>query len=72
MYLPKLWTSSDYYNKQKFQRFIFPEGITYNKKTDQCRTTSFNLLFSYITHLTGVLDGNKKAPRSFFSMMPVL
>ena len=49
--LPSLWTSSDYGTKVKLQNFIFPAGITYNKKNDQCRTKEINPLMSYIAHL---------------------
>lgn len=58
--LPSLWSSSDYSTKVKLQNFIFPEGISYNKKNDQCRTTKINSLISYIAHLKQVFGTNKK------------
>ena len=57
--LPSLWTSSDYMGKVKLQNLVFPKGITYNKKTDQCRTSEINPLFAYIAHLKGVLVQKK-------------
>lgn len=57
--LPSLWTSSDYSGKVKLQNLVFPNGITYNKKNDQCRTSEINPLFSYIAHLKGVLNHKK-------------
>ncbi|MEO5892232.1 MAG: hypothetical protein ABIQ31_18440 [Ferruginibacter sp.] len=29
-----VWTSSDFYGKQKLQNLVFPEGILYNKEKD--------------------------------------
>jgi site-specific DNA recombinase len=45
------WLSADYFTKQQIQFLVFPEGISYNKKTDECRTTRINSVFSYIAHL---------------------
>ncbi len=57
--LPSLWTSSDYTGKLKLQHLVFPKGITYNKKTDECRTPEINPLFSYIAYLKRVLEQKK-------------
>jgi len=57
--LPSMWTSSDYSGKVKLQNIVFPAGITYNKKNDQCRTPEINPLFSYIAHLKQVLVQKK-------------
>ncbi len=54
--LPSLWTSSQYNTKVRLQNFIFPQGNTYNKKNDGCRTKEINPLFSYIAHLKRGLD----------------
>lgn len=54
--LPSLWTSSQYNTKVRLQNFIFPSGITYNKKNDECRTKEINPLFSYIAHLKRGLE----------------
>jgi len=54
--LPSLWTSSQYNTKVRLQNFIFPSGITYNKKNDVCRTKEINPLFLYIAHLKLGLD----------------
>jgi site-specific DNA recombinase len=58
--LPTLWTSSDYTNKQKLQNLIFPEGISYNKKNDESRTTKINAVFLQIAQLKGVLGEKEK------------
>ena len=65
--LPSLWSSSDSVGKQKLQKFIFPKGIAYNKKNDQCRTLEINPLFSYIARQSMVLSGNKKGTTEEFS-----
>ena len=65
--LPSLWTSSDYSTKQKLQRFLFPEGITYSKKKDECRTPKINPVFSYIAHLTRGLGQNETGTTENFS-----
>jgi site-specific DNA recombinase len=43
------WHSADYLAKQEIQFLLFPDGITYNKKTDKCRTSRINVLFAYAT-----------------------
>jgi site-specific DNA recombinase len=58
--LPTVWISSDYAQKQKLQNLIFPEGIYYNKKNDESRTTKINSVFLEIAQLQGVLGENEK------------
>ena len=43
--LATMWNSSDFTHKKKLQKLIFPEGILYNKKNDESRTTKINLSF---------------------------
>lgn len=57
--LPSLWASSDYKGKQKLQHMIFPEGIYYNKKNEQPRTTKINPLFFAIADLKRNTEENK-------------
>jgi hypothetical protein len=56
-----MWLSSDYDDKQKLQRLIFPEGILYNKKKDPVRTLRVNSLFAPIPQLASFLNGNEKS-----------
>jgi site-specific DNA recombinase len=49
--LPLKWLSADYITKQSIQNLVFPEGISYDKKKDECRTTRINWLFAYVAHL---------------------
>lgn len=45
-----------YETKQKLQYLLFPEGIVYNKKNDQCRTLRVNAVFGYILALSSLSD----------------
>lgn len=57
-FVPKLrsrWVLGDYSTKQKIQYLLFPEGISYSKKIDGCRTKRINWLFAYIAHLQQVM-----------------
>lgn len=62
--LNAIWSSSDYVEKQKLQFLIFPEGIKYNKKNDECRTEKVNSVFSAITDIASVSENikDKKNP----------
>ncbi len=57
--LNTVWDCSDYLQKQKLQTLIFPDGMTYNRKTDQCRTLRVNEAFLSIAELARVLDKMK-------------
>lgn len=54
--LPSTWDSSDFGEKLKIQKRIFPEGFYYNKKNGQPRTTKINPVFSQIARLKGVSE----------------
>ncbi len=56
--LASMWTLGGYETKQKLQYLLFPEGIVYNKKNDQCRTLRVNAVFGYILALSS-LSGKK-------------
>jgi site-specific DNA recombinase len=63
--LPKRWLSADYHTKQRLQFLVFPEGITYDRETDQSRTTRVNSVFLYLAYLKQVMTKEKRG-------MPVL
>jgi site-specific DNA recombinase len=46
--LPQTWASASFQEKQKIQKMIFPAGIAYDKKNDQCRTSKINWVFLWI------------------------
>ena len=53
--LPKKWLSADYNIKQRVQNLLFPEGISYDRETDQCRTSRINFMFLYLAYLKQVM-----------------
>ena len=56
---PSKWLSADYFTKQRIQFLLFPEGMTYNKQTDECRTSRVNTVFAYIAYLKQVFAKEK-------------
>ena len=58
--LPLKWVSADYNTKQRIQFLLFPQGIRYNKKTDESRTTRINLLFLYIAYFQQIITKKKR------------
>lgn len=69
--LPSLWTSSDYSRKQKLQNLIFPEGIYYNKKNNESRTTKINSVFLSIARLQQLSGQKNNGLQSEFSLKSV-
>lgn len=57
--LPSLWESGDYIEKQNVQKAVFPDGMYYNRKTDECRTPRVNSVLLYMAGLAQVLEQNK-------------
>ncbi|MCD6011787.1 MAG: resolvase domain protein [Flavipsychrobacter sp.] len=58
--LATAWASADYNDKQALQFLVFPEGIYYNRKKDECRTLKVNEVFSYFAGVARGLDENNK------------
>jgi site-specific DNA recombinase len=54
-----LWTNGNLNEKRKIQKMIFPEGIEYDRITDQYRTLRVNSFFSYIPVITRDVDNKK-------------
>jgi DNA invertase Pin-like site-specific DNA recombinase len=69
--LPSVWAASDYSYKQKLQHLIFPEGIYYNKKNDESRTTKINSVFLSIARLQGLSGQKNNGFQSDFSLKSV-
>jgi hypothetical protein len=53
------WDLAGYEEKQKLQFLVFPEGILYNRKNDECRTPRVNEVFRQMAGLAQVLAENK-------------
>jgi hypothetical protein len=58
--LYQTWVLSDYYGKRKLQYLVFPDGMMYDKKTDNVLTNRINALFSEIALQASVCDKSKK------------
>jgi site-specific DNA recombinase len=48
------FVSSDYDNKTKLQKLIFPYGIAYDRQKNEFRTPRVNTIFELIAGLTSV------------------
>lgn len=64
------WKLMPYKEKMLFQYMLFPEGITYNKQKDQCRTTRVNSVIRYFAELTGDWEAKKIGESKFFFDLP--
>src|SRR5690606_6672030 len=58
--LPLKWVYADYNIRKRIQYLLFPEGIRYSKKTDECRTPRINTLFSYIVYYQQIISNKKR------------
>ena len=54
------WDSADYLEKQKLQYLIFPDGMYYNKKNNECRTIRVNSIFVVIADISRLSVGYKR------------
>ncbi len=43
--LDTVWHSSNYIDRQKIQFLLFPDGLFYNRRNDECRTLNVNNVF---------------------------
>ena len=69
--LTTLWTNGNYEMKQKLQFMLFPEGILYNKKKDNCRTLRLNAVFTLLGTFTAAYEDEKNREESFFDNLPI-
>ena len=64
------WASADYNDKQAIQYLVFPDGIYYNRKKDECRTPKCNKAFSYFAGIARVSDAKEKRGPQFDLQFP--
>ena len=57
--LNEIWRISDIGMKQNIQNLVFPEGIRFNKKTDNYRTLRVNSFFAVMGSLSNEMQKNK-------------
>lgn len=58
--LVKVWDLGNYYQKQAFQKTIFPSGLSYDAKNENYRTTELNSVFALIADLAKGLAEKEK------------
>ena len=68
--LNAMWDSADYCQKQKLQNLIFPDGMYYSRKKDECRTERVNSVFLCMSQLAGILEENKNGEKGFETNFP--
>ena len=68
--LNAMWDSADYCQKQKLQNLIFPDGMYYSRKKDECRTERVNSVFLCMSQLAGILEENKNGEKGFKTNFP--
>jgi site-specific DNA recombinase len=54
------WLKGDYLLKQQIQSLVFPDGLLYDRKTDECRTKRINNVFLYIAYFQQVISNKKR------------
>ncbi|MDB5002107.1 MAG: hypothetical protein JWQ34_332 [Mucilaginibacter sp.] len=57
--MQRIWELGDLRKRQNLQKLVFPDGITYNKKTDTYRTLKINSFFSSISSLSAIYKNEK-------------
>lgn len=70
--LASVWDFSDYADKQIIQDIVFPAGISYNRKNNECRTPRVNAIFHYIADLAGISAESKSGDITLSSDVPAL
>jgi site-specific DNA recombinase len=70
--LASLWDSNDYADKQTLQDLVFPAGMTYCRKTNECRTPRVNSIFRCIRDIASISANNKSGDNTLSSDVPAL
>ncbi len=70
--LLKMWGLMAYKDKVHFQHILFPEGISYNKKNDLCRTKRINSVLWHIAQLSMDIAKIKSGEPKFIFDFPAL
>ena len=59
----QVWASSDFDNKTKLQKLVFPEGIAYDRQKNKFQTFRVNTIFSLIADVARVSKTKKTVNR---------
>ncbi len=62
--MSKMWVSGDFHAKQKLQKFVFPEGVAYDKENNDYRTEKVNSVFDLISYFSASCGPKNKRPIS--------
>jgi site-specific DNA recombinase len=54
--LSKIWVSGDFFDKQKLQHLLFPDGFAYDKQNKRVQTFRTNVFFELIRSISMVLS----------------
>ena len=65
--LATVWHFGDFKDKQNLQNLLFPDGIAYNRKNDECRTIRVNEIFGYVADQTRDLEEGRRTDTPSFS-----
>lgn len=66
----QLWNQTNFIEKCNLQNFIFPKGISFNKKKGKVQTFFVNPFFKLIPEIARLLEGNKKGDSISFDQIP--
>ncbi|MFZ5552910.1 MAG: recombinase family protein, partial [Bacteroidota bacterium] len=64
--LREVWDLCDYNEKFKMQNILFPAGITYNKKTDNCRPIACDQSLGWMARKQGEIQVKEKGESPLF------
>ncbi len=65
--LATVWHCGDFKDRQNLQNLLFPDGMTYNRKNDECRTPRVNEVFGYVADQTRDLAEGRRGYTPSFS-----
>jgi hypothetical protein len=59
-------SKSNYSTKQRIQQLVYPEGISFSKEKEECRTIRENEVMKLITSISKELSTKKEGTQSLF------
>ena len=62
--MSRMWVLGDYHAKQKLQKLVFPEGVAYDKESNDYRTEKVNSVFDLINSFSAYCGAKNKRPIS--------
>ncbi len=67
--LSKIWTSRDFFDKNKLQHFLFPNGFAYDKQNGRVQTFRTNVFFELIRSISEALSEIKNGDSINFNQI---